>query len=230
MYLFGKWLLKTLMRVSGATGVITMVAGTASYAFPDLQKFITQYHLTPWSVIGAGVIVFLFASFRAYAENEKQMEKVFPVIEITRLEDPPFGEGPLRCWARLSNKGEYPANDISCKIAYLPPLKQWNGPGWVHPVGILAPTHDREFLITINVVHQQRVLKTWQEVTDTKSVARFDAIVSYTTGATKTKRAERTRCIFQFLTGTFRYETEAVPVEKPLRKHPVIEVLKQLGG
>jgi hypothetical protein len=218
------------MRVSGIIGVVTMVAGVISYADPDLQKYISQHHLPPWGVIGAGVILFLFASFRAYAENEKQMEKVFPVIEILKVEDAPFGQGPLRCWARLSNKGEYPANDTSCRIAYLPPIKQWNGPGWVHPVGILAPTHDREFLITLNVIHQQRTLKTWQEVIETKSGARFDVIVSYTTGATKMKRAERTRCIFQFLTGTFRYETEAVPIEKTSWKHSVLEFLYSLDG
>jgi hypothetical protein len=218
------------MRVSGIIGVVTMIAGAIIYADPDLQKYISQHHLPPSSVIGAGVIVFLFASFRAYAENEKQMEKVFPAIEIFKLEDAPLGQGPLRCWAILSNKGEYPANDTSCRVTYEPPLPQWNGQGWTHPVGILAPTDDQEFVITVNVVHQQRVLQTWQEVTETKSLVRIDVTVSYTTGASKTKRAQRTRCIFHPLMAAFRYETEAVPVEKASWKQSVLELLKSLDG
>jgi hypothetical protein len=209
-----------------------MLVGAALYFFPPFQTVEQQHSFPSWIVFAAGVGAFLFASFRAWVEEDQKLkqseEEVFPAIEIFRLE----ANGQLRCWTRLSNRRSNPAYDTSCKIEYISPSQaQWRGDtSWTKNVGILVPKQEHDFVIGIGVIYQSRALQNWTEVAQSTVELVIDITISYVTSITKTENRQLTRCTFHHATQTFQHYVTDLPIFRPRLIDRVWNILEGLDG
>jgi len=235
---FHQWLLDSLMRVSGWLGVVTMLGGAALSFSADAKQYSDAHSVPSWGIFALGVVIFLFASFRAWSEErvarERTEEKIFPVISVDHLEDsqPDSSDNPpiLKIWFCLTNTGEHPAEKVSCHLV-IPPGRSvlQTGRHCVRDVGTLSPKANHLFAMETDVMDRQRALLTWEAVVDSKVSLRINGFVKYTTSVTKTDKLQNVIFDFDMASRNF-LSTSQDATPKKSKHYPFLDWIVGASG